>query len=105
MLRSELITELKKTVSITLASYDENAAAQSQKNHGSVVALLSRMFLQKSGKFLQQGIYLFKNVMLARKLTGWLENCPDNPETVWMFQKLSGQSKECPDNLKTVQII
>ena len=79
----------------------------------------------KSGKFLRQGIYLLKTVRLARKLSGWLGNCPDNPQTVrtiqklfrqsrncpdnqetfWTTQKLSGQSRNCPDNPKTVRTI
>ena len=105
LLHNELVTELKKTVSIALASYAENAATQSQKNHGSVVALLSWKFLQKSGKFLQQRIQLLKTLRLARKLSGWFVNYPDNPETIQRIWKLSGQSRDCPEKPETVRMI
>ena len=64
---------------------------QSQKNHGSVVALLSRKFLQ------------IRKVFATRHI--FAQNCPVGKETVRMVRKLSGQSTNCPDNLETVRTI
>ena len=86
-------------------------SAQSQKNHGSVVALLPGKFLQIRKVFASKHIFAQKRpfgketVQMVRKLSGQSKNCPDNLETVQIIQKLSGQSKNCPDNLETVRMI
>ena len=54
------------------------AFMQNQKNHGSVVALLS-------GKFLQ-----IRKVIATRHI--FCQNCPVGKETVRMVRKLSGKS-------------
>ena len=64
---------------------------QSQKYHGSVVALLS-------GKFLE-----IRKVFVTRHK--FAHNCTVGKETVRMVRKLSGQSTNCPDNLETVRTI
>ena len=61
---------------------------QSQKNHGSVVALLSGKFLQIRKVFASKHIFARKH--------------PVGNETVQMVRKLSGQSKNCTDNPKAV---
>ena len=84
---------------------------QSQKNHGSVVALLPGKFLQIRKVFASKHLLAQKRpvgkeiVRIVRKLSGQSKNCPDNLETVRIIQKLSRQSKNCPDNLQTVRII
>ena len=50
---------------------------QSQKNHGSMVALLLGKFLQQSGKFLQQSGKFCDKAYICPKLSGWQGNCPD----------------------------
>ena len=64
---------------------------QSQKNHGSVVALLS-------GKFLQ-----IRKLLAIRHI--FAQNSPVGNETVRMVRKLSEQSTNFPDNLETVRTI
>ena len=93
---------------------------QSQKNHGSVVALLSGKFLQIRKVFATR--HMFSQNWPVGKETVWMvrncldnpqtvrtiwklfeqsKNCPYNPETFWTTQKLSGQSRNCTDNPET----
>ena len=84
---------------------------QSQKNHGSVVAMLSGKFLQIRKVFATRHIFAQncqvgkETVWMTRKLSGQSTNCPDNIETVRIIQKLSGQPKNCQDDIETVRII
>ena len=77
---------------------------QSQKNHGSVVALLSGKFLQIRKVFATWHIFSQnclvgkETVRMVRKLSGQSINCLNNLETVWTTQN-------CPDNSKTVRTI
>ena len=88
-----------------------SGAGQSQKNHGSVVALLSGKFLQIRKVFATRHIFAQncqvgkETVWMTKILSGQSTNCPDNIETVRIIQKLSGQPKNCQDNIETVRII
>ena len=84
---------------------------QSQKNHGSVVALLPGNFVQIRKVFASKHIFAQKRpvgketVRTIQNLSRQSRSCPDNPELFQTIQKLSGQSTNCPDNLETVWII
>ena len=51
--------------------------AQSQKNHGSVVALLTGKFLQKSGEFFAKNHTFAQNSLVDKETVMMVTNCPD----------------------------
>ena len=89
----------------------DNLEDQNQKNHGSMVALLSRKFLQIRKVFATRHMFSQnwpvgkETVWTIHKLSGQSGNCSNNLKTVRIIQKLSGQPQNCPDNSKTVPTI